>query len=101
MFCSRLQLRTEDVLGRGSFGVTYRASWHGAVVAVKQLTIEKYTDANNFLRELEVLAHVRHPNVVPFVGVVLQPPSKWWLVFEFMAGDTLATWLHGSKSRPR
>lgn len=68
---------------------------------MKQISISKYTDANNFIREVEVLVHTRHPNVVPFVGAVLEPPKTCWLVFEYMSGSTLTTWLYGAKGKAR
>jgi hypothetical protein len=41
-------------------------------VAVKCVTVRTDTELLNFLREVECLAALRHPNVVPFLGAVLQ-----------------------------
>jgi hypothetical protein len=41
-------------------------------VAVKCVTVRSETELLNFLREVECLAALRHPNVVPFLGAVLQ-----------------------------
>lgn len=41
-------------------------------VAVKVVQIGSHTELLNFLRELEALANLRHPNVVPFCAAVLE-----------------------------
>lgn len=41
-------------------------------VAVKVVQVGSDTELLNFLRELECLAHLRHPNVVPFCAAVLE-----------------------------
>jgi serine/threonine protein kinase len=41
-------------------------------VAVKCVTVRSEAELLNFLREVECLAALRHPNVVPFLGAVLQ-----------------------------
>lgn len=41
-------------------------------VAVKVVQIASHTELLNFLRELEALANLRHPNVVPFCAAVLE-----------------------------
>lgn len=67
-----LQVQLGDLLGQGAFGTTYKAYWRGAQVAVKQVLVRGETELLNFLREVECLAALRHPNVVPFLGAVLQ-----------------------------
>jgi hypothetical protein len=46
-------------------------------VAAKSVAVGSETELLNFLREVECLAALRHPNVVPFLGAVLQVCS--WL----------------------
>lgn len=66
------QLQLGELLGQGAFGTTYQAYWRGAQVAVKQVLVRSETELLNFLREVECLAALRHPNIVPFLGAVLQ-----------------------------
>lgn len=66
------QVQLGPVLGSGAFGTTHRATWRGADVAVKCVRVSSATELTNFLREVEVLAGLRHPHVVPFLGAVLQ-----------------------------
>ena len=57
-----------QVIGEGSFGTTYRGSWKGGECAVKCVRIANPDEAQSFLREVETLALIRHPNVMPFFG---------------------------------
>lgn len=83
-------------LGKGTFGTTYLATWRGAEVAVKCCSPREPRDLVSFLREVDALACVRHPNVLPFVGACLdQAPADLWLVTDFMPGGTLEEWIYG------
>lgn len=64
-----LQVQLGRVLGEGTFGTTYLGRWRGGNVAVKCVKIKARDEAESFLREVHVLACVRHPNVMPFFGV--------------------------------
>lgn len=95
---STTEVAMEGVLGKGAFGTTYRAHWRGAEVAVKCVQVGCDTELLNFLRELECLANLRHPNVVPFCAAVLEEVGcRCWLVSDLMSGGTLSQWLHGDK----
>ena len=57
--------------------VVYKAEWAGTEVAVKQLLGDDFTDQqlNEFLKEINIMSQLRHPNIVLFVGASLRPPS--------------------------
>lgn len=46
-------------------------------VAVKVVQIGSATELLNFLREIEALANLRHPNIVPFCAAVLEVGGVW------------------------
>ncbi|GBF89363.1 hypothetical protein Rsub_01935 [Raphidocelis subcapitata] len=85
------------LLGAGAFGETHRGRWRGADVAVKKVRVASESELVNFLREVECLAALRHPGVVPFLGAVLQGSGRCWLLAEYMPGGNMASYLHGGK----
>ncbi|KAG1665924.1 hypothetical protein FOA52_004513 [Chlamydomonas sp. UWO 241] len=82
-----------EVLGAGAFGTTYKGTWRGGTVACKAVRISKPSELTTFLREVEAMSLLRHPNIVPFLGASIQPPDSFLLLSEFMTGGTLAGWL--------
>ncbi|PRP79768.1 hypothetical protein PROFUN_12630 [Planoprotostelium fungivorum] len=79
-------------IGRGAFGVVFRAEWREIIVAVKQLkdmaTIEQ-AQLEEFTREVALLQGLKHhPNVVMFIGISVTPDPVS-LVTEFCSGGNL------------
>ena len=69
---------TDDILGTGSYGVVYKAVYHGTQVAAKKLHgifFEGVSPAEfkgillSWQQELELMSSLRHPNIVQFYGV--------------------------------
>ncbi|KAJ3708020.1 hypothetical protein LUZ61_011725 [Rhynchospora tenuis] len=94
----------ENLIGRGTFGVVYRApiSFKNVttVVAVKVLNLEQHGACKSFLSECEALRNVRHRNVMKVLNVCSsidhQGNNFKALVFEFMPNGSLDAWLHNS-----
>ena len=83
-------LRLIAPLGRGGFGRVYRA-WDDALareVALKIITVRQ-PGRTDLLREGQMLARVRHPNVV-IVHAVQQIGNEVGLTMELIEGRTLA-----------
>jgi hypothetical protein len=70
-------LQVTDKIGRGSFGVVYKAVWMGVEVAVKKVECDDMSaeDYQNFLYEISMMSNLRHPNVLTFLGGSLEPPN--------------------------
>ena len=86
------QYEVLEVLGRGGFGIVYRAfdDVLQRVVAVKVLAPRMATTSparKRFLREARSSAAVRHENVVQVYAVDEQPFP--YLVMEYIPGETL------------
>ena len=68
-------LRTE--LGRGGWGVVLLGQFRGQKVAVKQ--IHELIKSDEYLellhREINTMSQLRHPNLLQFIGAVLDHPS--------------------------
>jgi Janus kinase 2 len=87
----------KEELGAGAFGVVYKAIWKGTVVAVKKLSIDDGSIKQDVMREFgaeaSVMAELRHPNIVNFMGVVLHPEFVG-LMMEFCPKGTLYNIIH-------
>uniref|UniRef100_A0A3Q0RXU5 Protein kinase domain-containing protein n=1 Tax=Amphilophus citrinellus TaxID=61819 RepID=A0A3Q0RXU5_AMPCI len=64
-------IQVEAAVGRGTFGVVFKAVWKGKDVAIK--TIESDSERNAFLVELRQLSRVSHPNIVKLYGFCDDP----------------------------
>jgi serine/threonine-protein kinase len=84
-------------LGAGAFGEVYRA--HDRVlnreVAIKRIRLDAFADPGQledvkkrFLREAQVAARLRHPNIVTTHDIVSTPTSSF-IVMELVGGATL------------
>ncbi|KAF0715131.1 Aste57867_3547 [Aphanomyces stellatus] len=63
-------------LGSGTFGRVYAAKWKETNVAVKKIILQggdTQAIVTSFGAEASVMAQLRHPNVVMFMGVMLHP----------------------------
>ena len=85
------------MVGKGSYGTVYKASFRSHIVAVKEISID-FAPANarqnesaqaalrEFKQELEVWCKLMHPNVVQFYGYTTTPVC---IIQEFIEGGTL------------
>ncbi|XP_057715919.1 mitogen-activated protein kinase kinase kinase 7-like isoform X2 [Corythoichthys intestinalis] len=64
-------IQVEAAVGRGTFGVVFKAVWKGKDVAIK--TIESDSERKAFLVELRQLSRVNHPNIVKLYGSCNNP----------------------------
>jgi serine/threonine protein kinase len=100
-------------IGEGSFGKVYLAKWRETTVAVKVLSNtgmsssmeedEAYQAQNNTMllegleKEAGLMASLRHPNVVLYLGVCLNPPC---VVTEYCARGSLNDVLKRARQSP-
>ncbi|KAK9830425.1 hypothetical protein WJX72_011709 [[Myrmecia] bisecta] len=102
-------LNIQKVIGEGSFGKVYLAKWRETTVAVKVLTSPLGTDdeeeqrnqphplLESLEKEAGIMATMRHPNVVMYLGVCPSPPS---VVTEYCARGSLNDVLKRARSVP-
>ena len=88
-------------VGKGGFGAVYRAEdtqKHGGIVAVKQINLRGLTSQETieatdaFNREVSLLSKLSHPNL-PHIYDDFTDPEHWYLVMDFIEGETLETYL--------
>uniref|UniRef100_A0A665WD33 Mitogen-activated protein kinase kinase kinase 7 n=1 Tax=Echeneis naucrates TaxID=173247 RepID=A0A665WD33_ECHNA len=84
-----------EAVGRGTFGVVFKAIWKGKDVAIK--TIESENERNAFLVELRQLSRVNHPNIVKLYGSCENPVC---LVMEYAECGSLYNLLHSADPQP-
>ncbi|XP_028994521.1 mitogen-activated protein kinase kinase kinase 7-like [Betta splendens] len=84
-------IQVETAVGRGTFGVVFKAVWKGKDVAIK--TIESENERNAFLVELRQLSRVNHPNIVKLYGSCDSPVC---LVMEYAECGSLYNLLHSA-----
>ena len=84
-------------LGVGSFGVVHRAKWNDTDVAYKTMIADKMNDdtINAFAEEIRMMRALRHPNIVLFLGAVIQR-GRMGIVSELMKRGNLEQLLHGN-----
>ena len=77
-------------LGQGSYGLVYEAEVGSSRVAIKRVGCAgSFADAKRALRELLLLRHLQHENVLTLYDVFLPPPARsdLCLVCELMDAD--------------
>ncbi|KAK4800407.1 hypothetical protein SAY86_020894 [Trapa natans] len=89
-----------EVLGKGTFGTTYKAVLEvGMAVAVKRLK-DVTVSAKDFKERIEEVGAMNHENLVPLRAYYYSNDEKL-LVFDFMSMGSLSALLHGNKGSGR
>ena len=95
----RYRLLTQ--VGAGGFGGVYRAldtAEEPRIVAVKEISLrglsarEAIEATDGFHREMRLLSDLRHPNL-PGIRDSFTDPEHWYLVMDFIEGETLEEYL--------
>mmetsp|Transcript_2586 Transcript_2586/g.4216 ORF Transcript_2586/g.4216 Transcript_2586/m.4216 type:complete len:452 (+) Transcript_2586:1-1356(+) len=75
----------EKKIGAGSFGEVWTAELWGMACAVKKIPDELISDEaiEDFVGELEILAGLRHPNIVLMMGAAIEPDGRMAIVSEY------------------
>ena len=60
-----------ELLGSGGYGDVFKASWLGTKIALKKFRKRSMTRhaLKDFIKEIEMLNQLRHPNIVLYMGV--------------------------------
>jgi tRNA A-37 threonylcarbamoyl transferase component Bud32 len=90
------ELSMNKELGRGNFGVVYRAKWRGSKCVVKQMLDDSDEARFEFLKEARHMQKLRpHPSVATLLGIVSEPDRPFCIVTELVPGGSLQTLLEG------
>eukprot|EP00931_Biecheleriopsis_adriatica_P103192 TRINITY_DN7805_c0_g1_i3.p1 TRINITY_DN7805_c0_g1~~TRINITY_DN7805_c0_g1_i3.p1 ORF type:complete len:654 (+),score=97.69 TRINITY_DN7805_c0_g1_i3:176-2137(+) len=84
---------SRDILGKGGFGVVVKGQLHEKPVAIKCPVFKGINDGKALkllASEVRMLRHIRHENIVHFLGsCILSSEQTVLLVEEFVPGGTL------------
>jgi Protein tyrosine and serine/threonine kinase len=93
-------LKVGKEIGRGNFGVVYKAKWRGAVVCVKRLLGDgddgpmAQEARREFMKEARQMGRLRpHPCVTSFLGAVVDEGSPLCIVTAFVQDGSLYAFL--------
>ncbi|KAL3825316.1 hypothetical protein ACJIZ3_021345 [Penstemon smallii] len=85
------------IIGEGAYGKVYKCSLDHTLVAIKVLHPEASDRKEEFLREVEVLTQLRHPNVLLLLGAC---PESGCLVYEYMENGSLEDHILHKTNKP-
>ncbi|RWW79949.1 hypothetical protein BHE74_00011746 [Ensete ventricosum] len=89
-----------EVLGKGTFGTTYKAVLEtGMTVAVKRLK-DVNLQEQEFKEKMEAIGAMDHPNLVPLMAYYFSKDEKL-LVYDYVPTGSLSALLHGNRGSGR
>ncbi|XP_024453211.2 probable inactive receptor kinase At2g26730 [Populus trichocarpa] len=95
-----LKASAED-LGKGNFGDCYKAVMDGKeAVVVKRIRDLKPLSSKEFTRQLHIIAHQKHPNLLPLLAYYNSKDEKL-LVYKYAEKGNLFNRIHGNRGRDR
>jgi serine/threonine protein kinase len=96
-----------DIIGEGGYGSVYKARdtlQHNRFVAIKELRLSGLSApataeaSDAFQREVHLLSQLMHPGL-PRIYEHFQQSERWYIVMEFIAGQTLEEYLYHEPQR--
>ncbi|XP_057454121.1 PTI1-like tyrosine-protein kinase At3g15890 [Lotus japonicus] len=88
----------DNKLGEGGFGSVYWGQlWDGSQIAVKRLKVWSNKADMEFAVEVEILARVRHKNLLSLRGYCAEGQERL-IVYDYMPNLSLLSHLHGQHS---
>ncbi|XP_037815273.1 mitogen-activated protein kinase kinase kinase 7-like [Lucilia sericata] len=88
------EISNKKKIGRGTFGVVYKAVLRDKNVAVKEF--DRNTEKKIIEREIKQLSRVKHPNIIALYGISSNEKTNY-MIMEYAEGGSLHQFLHGNK----
>ncbi|CAK4281405.1 unnamed protein product [Aphanomyces euteiches] len=92
-------LQLQETIGLGVYGEVIKASYHSTPVVVKRMprTAINERSIRIFREEIELMMHLRHPNIVQFIGASWSSPTNICFVMEHLQRGDLYAMLRNPK----
>ena len=92
------QLTINERVGVGSFGEVFKGRLWGTDVAIKKLKTLEITpeDLEDLQREISILATLRHPNMILYIGASSKKGQELCIVTEWAEHGSLYDVLHNA-----
>lgn len=96
---SSTQYQLKQVIGKGSYGIVYKAEnkTTGQIVAIKEINYDNDDDLKEIMIEINLLKNLNHINIVKYHGFI-QKMSNLYIILEYAAKGSLKTLM---SNRPR
>lgn len=97
-----IETNENSILGSGGFGTVMKGTYlkTSEEVAVKNIRLDRasLSSITSFLIEIKTMSKIRHPNLLKFVGALLEYP--YYIVTRFCSGKSLFERLHNKTDLP-
>jgi len=94
------EIKIEKEIGRGAFGVVFKAQWRNCDCVVKQLNLQDADSKEEFLKEARNVMKLKlHQNVCGVFGVCTDPNHPTSIVMEFVEGGSLKELVYDDKTK--
>ncbi|XP_074284568.1 putative inactive receptor kinase At4g23740 [Silene latifolia] len=85
-----------EVLGKGTFGTTYKAALEDSTTVVVKRLKEGVVGKRDFEQQMEVVGNIKHDNVVALRAYYYSKEEKL-MVYDYFSAGNLSTMLHGKR----
>ncbi|XP_073314528.1 probable inactive receptor kinase At4g23740 [Primulina huaijiensis] len=89
-----------EVLGKGTFGTTYKAALEDATVVVVKRLKEVFVGRKDFERQMDTVGNIRHENVAPLRAYYYSKDEKL-IVYDYFDQGSLSALLHANRGEKR
>ena len=92
-------IKTLNLIGRGGTSMVYLGNYRGTDVVIKKIKVKEINDNyfKEFKNEIVTLTMIRHPNLVYFMGTMIED-NNLCIVTEYCKGGTLFDLLYKKKN---
>lgn len=89
---NNIKINYDKILGKGEFGIVYLALWNKTPVVVKIMNKDLTNKKENlFLKELEIMTKLHHPNILQIFGYIQDP---FGIVMEYIDNGELLDFIN-------